>query len=260
MTRNRNTSVCRLDTRALMLAGLMLSALCVNGQAQSSDTKPAESKPPEARGSNDSYETIYLHNATQQNDLNDIQTALRNVLPRAKIYGVASQSSISLRANPEDLQLAHKMVAELDRARPTYRLTYTINESDGGKRAGSQHYTLSVVSGSRSEFKQGNRVPIVTGTTNEGGAPQNSVAYIDVGLNIQATVDGSPDGVRVSSKVTQSSLSEEKSATTQDPTIRQSTLDGTSIVTLGKPLVLGALDVPGSTRHIDVEVMAELAK
>ena len=205
--------------------------------------------------------TIYLRNATQQNDLNDIQTSLRNVLPRAKIYGIPSQSAISLRANAEDMLLAQKVVADLDRPRPTYRLTYTINESDGGKRLGSQRYTLIVTSGGRSEFKQGSRVPLVTGTTNDGATTQSSVTYVDVGLDIEAFADGSPDGVRVRSKVVQSSVAEEKSGMgAQDPMIRQASLDGSSILALGKPLVLGALDMPGSTRHMDVEVVGELVK
>jgi type II secretory pathway component GspD/PulD (secretin) len=240
--------------------GLVLLAPRVSAHAQTTDEKPAEPKSADARGGSEGYATIYLHNAPQQNDLNDIQTALRNMLPRAKIYGTPSQSSISLRGSAEDLQQAQKIVAELDRPRPTYRLTYTINESESGKRVGSQRYTLIVLSGGRSEFKQGNRVPIITATSNDGGTPQNSVTYIDVGLNIEATVDGSPDGVRVRSKVAQSSMGEEKSGATPDPTIRQNSLDGTSMLTPGKPLVLGALDVPGTTRHEDIEVVAELVK
>jgi hypothetical protein len=31
-------------------------------------------------------------------------------------------------------------------------------------------------------------------------------------------------------------------------------------LTLGKPLVLGSLDMPGTTRHMDVEVVGELVK
>ena len=260
MTWNRNASIGRGEKFALMFAGLMLSALCVGAHAQSADAKPAESKSPETRGGSESYATIYLHNATQQNDLNDIQTALRNMVSRAKIYGIPSQSAISLRASAEDMLLAQKVVADLDRPKPTYRLTYTITEMDGGKRVGSQRFMLIVLSGGRSEFKQGNRVPIITATSNDGGTAQNSVTYIDVGLNIEATVDGSPDGVRVRSKVVQSSMAEEKPGAAQDPTIRQSSLDGSSILTLGKPLVLGALDVPGSTRHVEVEVVAELVR
>lgn len=64
-------------------------------------------------------ETFYLSNAWQQNDLNDVQTALRNVLAgNTKIYGVASQNAIVVRGTPDELLLAQKLVNDLDKARP----------------------------------------------------------------------------------------------------------------------------------------------
>ena len=63
-------------------------------------------------------QTFYLTNAWQQNDLNDVQTALRNVLPNAKVYGVASQNAIVMRATPDELMLAEKLINDLDKARP----------------------------------------------------------------------------------------------------------------------------------------------
>jgi general secretion pathway protein D len=63
-------------------------------------------------------QTFYLTNAWQQNDLNDVQTALRNVLPNAKVYGVASQNAIVMRATPDELLLAQKLINDLDKARP----------------------------------------------------------------------------------------------------------------------------------------------
>ncbi|MDR3740064.1 MAG: secretin N-terminal domain-containing protein, partial [Terracidiphilus sp.] len=65
-------------------------------------------------------QTFYLSNAWQQNDLNDVQTALRNVLtsPNFKAYGVASQNAIVVRGTPDELLLAQKIVDDLDRARP----------------------------------------------------------------------------------------------------------------------------------------------
>ncbi|MGB7549188.1 MAG: secretin N-terminal domain-containing protein, partial [Terracidiphilus sp.] len=63
-------------------------------------------------------QTFYLTNAWQQNDLNDVQTALRNVLPNAKVYGVASQNAIVMRATPDELMLAQKLINDLDKARP----------------------------------------------------------------------------------------------------------------------------------------------
>jgi general secretion pathway protein D len=62
-------------------------------------------------------QTFYLSNAWQQNDLNDVQTALRNVLPNAKVYGVASQNAIVMRGTPDELLLAQKLINDLDKAR-----------------------------------------------------------------------------------------------------------------------------------------------
>ncbi len=63
-------------------------------------------------------QTFYLTNAWQQNDLNDIQTAIRNVLPNTKVYGVPSQNAIVMRATPDELLLAQKVINDLDKARP----------------------------------------------------------------------------------------------------------------------------------------------
>lgn len=63
-------------------------------------------------------QTFYLSNAWQQNDLNDVQTALRNVMPNAKVYGVASQNAIVMKATPDELLLAQKLVNDLDKSRP----------------------------------------------------------------------------------------------------------------------------------------------
>ncbi len=63
-------------------------------------------------------QTFYLTNAWQQNDLNDVQTALRNVMPDAKVYGVASQNAIVMRGTPDQLLLAQQLIDDLDKARP----------------------------------------------------------------------------------------------------------------------------------------------
>ena len=51
----------------------------------------------------------------------------------------------------------------------TYRLTYTLTETDGGKRVGTQHFAMIVVSGRKTVLKQGNRVPLVTGSVSTSG-------------------------------------------------------------------------------------------
>ncbi|MEO8737178.1 MAG: hypothetical protein ABI380_11635, partial [Edaphobacter sp.] len=59
----------------------------------------------------------------------------------------------------------------------------------------------------------------------------------------------------------QSSIAEQVSGVgSQDPIIRQTVLASTSFLTSDKPLVLGSLDIPGSTRRLDVEVVMEPVK
>ncbi len=62
-------------------------------------------------------QTFYLTNAWQQNDLNDVQTALRNLMPNIKAYGVQSQNAIVCRGTPDELLLAQQMIDDLDKPR-----------------------------------------------------------------------------------------------------------------------------------------------
>jgi hypothetical protein len=234
------------------MAAIMLAVVCwamnATAQAQAADTKSS----PEV------YETFYLTNLTQENDANYLVSDLRNMLPTAKAMYVPSQSAISIRASAEDIALAKKILSDLDKTKKIYRLTYTMTEKDSGKAIGVQHFSIIVASGSMSVLKQGSRVPIVTNTSTAGS---NEVTYLDLGQEIQASLDGYLDGVRLRTKVVQSSIAEERSCVgAPDPIIRQTTLEGTSTLVQGKSLVLGSLDVPGSTRQQEVEVVAELVR
>jgi hypothetical protein len=234
------------------MAAIMLAMVCwamnATAQTQAADTKSS----PEV------YETFYLTNITQENDANYLVSDLRNMLPTAKVIYVPSQSAISIRASAEDIALAKKILSDLDKTKKIYRLTYTMTEKDSGKTIGVQHFSIIVASGSMSVLKQGSRVPIVTNTSSAGS---NEVTYLDLGQEIQASLDGYLDGVRLRTKVVQSSIAEERSSVgTPDPIIRQTTLEGTSTLVQGKTLVLGSLDVPGSTRQQEVEVVAELVR
>jgi len=76
---------------------------------------------------------LYLANATQQNDLNDIQTALRNVLPNSKLYGVQSQNAIVMRGTPDELLLASQLIDDLDKARPEVMIDVAVMQVDRDK-------------------------------------------------------------------------------------------------------------------------------
>ena len=259
MQLNRTTPGKRGIAATTVLAAFAL-VFAVLAPCASAQTKPEDAQPSDAKPAAETVRTIFLTNASEQNDLNDIQNDLRNALPRVNIFVDQAQDAITVRGTPETLETAQKIIADLDRPRKLYRLTYTITDLDGGKRIESQKFTLLVVSGERATFKQGSRVPIVTGTTD--GQPQGTqMQYEDVGLSIEARVGGSPDALHLQTKIEQSSLAEEKSvASAQDPVVRQTVLDDSSVLSPDKPLVLGSLDLPGTTRSQEIEVVAEVVR
>ena len=207
-------------------------------------------------------QTFYLTNASQPEDARELTTALRNLLnPSDKIYLVGSQNAIVVQGSQEQIALARTLLNDLDRPKKTYRLTYTITDMDGGKRVGTQHYSMIVVTGQRTVLKQGDKVPIETGSTASGADVKTEMTYLDVGMNFDATLDEFANGVRLNSKVEQLSMAEERSGVgAQDPIIRQTQIQSTSFLTAGKPLILGSLDVPGGTRHLDIEVVMDLVR
>jgi len=105
-------------------------------------------------------------------------------------------------------------------------------------------------------------VPIVTGSYDtQAQKSETQVQYVDLGLNIDATVVGSSDGLTLRTKVEQSSLADEKAAVAaSDPVIRQTVLQQTAELTAGRPATLGSFDVPGTTQRQEVEVKAELVQ
>ena len=248
-----------MHTRAVPLAAilLLLAPLATHAYAQSPVAKLADLSSANEKPS--SYKTFYLSNLTRQKDAEEIETDLRNMLPMAKLYYVPSQSALSVRGSADDIALAQKMLADLDRPRKAYRLTYTVTETGSDQPNGAQHVTLIVTSGGMTDFKQGSKVPIVTGIYPQGAQPQHSdVQYQDVGLEIEATLNGYADGVHLRSKIAQSNVSDEKSGIgVEDPVFHQTTLEGTATLVPGKPLILGSLDIPGTNRHQQVEVVSE---
>lgn len=245
---------------AFFAVAFMMLAPHAGAQTPTGGSQPCEARPAPPPPAPETVQTIFLSNAFEQNELNDISTDLRNVMPRAKIFPVQSQNAITLRATAEDLAIAQKLVAELDLPRKIYRLTYTITDFEDGKRMASQHYAFLIVSGEKAIFKQGSRVPIVIGTVEKQTTNQSSeIQYEDIGVSIEATVSGSPEHLMLRSKIEQSSVGDDKSAVVApDPVVRQTVLEGFSELTEKKPLDVGSLDVPGTTRHQEIEVVAEL--
>jgi type II secretory pathway component GspD/PulD (secretin) len=148
-----------------------------------------------------------------------------------------------------------------------YRVTYTLTETDAGKRVGVQHYSVVVAEGARTVLKNGSKIPVATGSYGPSGqgsteGVQTQFTYLDIGINIDTTLSPPVDGMwTLKAKVEQSSVAEDKLISgVNEPIVRQSVLEASTTLTPGKPQMLGTLDFSGSTRHLEIEVMMEPVK
>jgi type II secretory pathway component GspD/PulD (secretin) len=238
----------------LRLAGLVAVTLC--GALAATAFAQSSSDPCKTEGKRDpdSYATIRLVNMTQQRDANEVQTDLRNMLPCARIYYVPSQNALSLSASAANMEEARKIVVELDQPRKSYRVTFTLVQVEAGKRMGARKFSLVLWANERTTLKQGQRIPITTGADKKESVTAVQVQYVDVGLNLQASIEGN----RLSTKVEESAVVPSAAAANpEEPSIAQTVLEGSSLLKIGSPLVIGSLELPGSTHRQDVEVLVE---
>ena len=209
-----------------------------------------------------SVHIFHLASTTTQQLQNEILVSIRNIVdPRVKVTLSPSSNSILIAGPDDQAALAQKIITELDKPSKAYRLTYTLIDLDGTRRVGDQHYSMVLVPGQRTVLKQGNKVPVYTGAyVDKTSTTNQQVTYLDVGMDFDATLDDSPNSLRLKTKVGQSSVVEDRTTvatTMQDPVLRQSVFEGSAILTPGKPLILGSLDISGTTRRIEIQVTAE---
>lgn len=255
----------RMTRRVMLVAALVFGSVSAAAWAQAGSgenvppTAPVETRRgPEVCSAPGAVKTYVLKNASQPSDGNEIQTLVRNLLPATThVLFDTSQSTIIVCAAPEYQSMVERMVRELDKPRNRYKLTYTFTEMEGGKRVGTQHFSMLVTAGQRMTLKEGSRVPLVTGTYTPGGsaAVQTQYQYVDVGMNFDVTLTETAAGALVKTKVEQSSSA--PSGNQMQPVIRQVSFEGSPTLVLGKPAIVASVDMPESTRHVDVEVVME---
>lgn len=260
--------------RMKFAAGLALAIMLAGTGvwAQSSSESTGGQTHSEGKGEAEVVRTFYIQSATDSNGLIELLTGIRTIVtPTTKIFLDTEQRTIIARTTPDQIAVIEKLLHDLDRPIKTYRLSYTFTETDGGNTIGVQHYSMVVASGKKAEMKRGSKVPVATGSFGadtskgdpkaDGSDVTTQFTYLDVGINLSATVEESPDGLTLQSKAEQLSVAEERNvAFPQDPVIRQALLAGTAHLTLGKAVILGSIDTPGSTRHFEVQVVAELVR
>ena len=166
----------------------------------------------------EAVQTFYLANTAQQNDLNDIQTALRNLLVNAKLYGVPSQSAIVMRATPDELLLAQKLINDLDKSRAEVVVDVALMEVNRDK---TRTIGLQLPGTFGVQLQPPNATSTTTSSTTTGtttGTTTSSTTNLT--LNNLANLNATNFAVTVGAATANFLLSDSDTKVLQNPSIR----------------------------------------
>ena len=166
----------------------------------------------------EAVQTFYLANTAQQNDLNDIQTALRNLLVNAKLYGVPSQSAIVMRATPDELLLAQKLINDLDKSRPEVVVDVALLEVNRNK---TRTLGVQLPGTFGLQLQTSNATTTTsTGTTTGTTTGTSSSSTQNLTLNSLAHLNATNFAVTVGAATANLLLSDSDTKVLQNPSIR----------------------------------------
>jgi general secretion pathway protein D len=140
-------------------------------------------------------QTFYLTNASQQNDANEVVIAIRNLLdPSVKIYLVPSQNAIVMRATPDQLLLAQKLLNDLDRARPEVVVDVAVLEVNKNVEHNlgitlPQSITLTPQANPNTSTTSSSNSTGSTGTTSTSNFTLNTLAHLNAN-NFAVSIGG----------------------------------------------------------------------
>jgi general secretion pathway protein D len=166
-------------------------------------------------------QTFYLSNVSQQNDANEILVALRNLLdPSIKIYLIASQNAIILRAPPDELILAEKLINDLDRTRAEVVIDVAVLEVSRQKER-DLGITLPTSFGLTPQQSNYNQTSS-TGTTSTTSTTSTSTTSTTSGLtlNTLANLNATNFAVSVTGGTVNALLTDADTRILQNPRIR----------------------------------------
>jgi general secretion pathway protein D len=166
-------------------------------------------------------QTFYLTNASQQNDANEILVALRNLLdPSVKIYLVATQNAIVMRATTDELILAEKLINDLDRVRPEVVVDVAVLEVSRDKIRNlgitlPTSFGLTPQASNANSSTTNNTTGTTTGTTTNTATNTSGLT-----LNTLGNINATNFAVSVSGGTVNALLSDSDTRILQNPRIR----------------------------------------
>jgi hypothetical protein len=168
-----------------------------------------------------------------------MQTTMRNKTKYAMTCGAILLAAGVCAAQSDDAKSAADQ--------PKYfHLDFVVKELDAGKVINARHYSTTAAVGQKGVIRTGNKVPVQTGSA-------TGITYIDVGVNIDCTVEKETEGnLRLNVSVEISSAANGSNP----PLIRQTKWSSNVIVPVGKPTLVFSSDDIASKGQTQLELTA----
>jgi len=163
-------------------------------------------------------------------------------------YAQEAAQATSEKAKNEAKQNVESAAAvERDKPVHAYRLEFSVNELEDGKKINSRQYSLNLNADDANEIKIGTRVPVDAG--------HEQFEYLDVGTSIWCRIGERPDGIPLSVRADISNFAIPDQGTHESrPVLRQFKINASTLAIPGKPMVVGSVDDPNSKRQFQLEV------
>jgi len=173
------------------------------------------------------------------------KTAFWAALVWAALAAVASATPPTPQSEPS------KAAAESDKSMNAYRLDFTLAELEDGKKINTRQYSMNSRANDWNEIKIGTRVPMEF--------EQGKYQYLDVGTSIRCRLTDQADLTSLGSNVSLSAHAEISNFAAPEqpgrqPIIRELRIEASTVLALGKPMVVGVVDDPNSRRQFQLEV------
>jgi len=152
------------------------------------------------------------------------------------------------KAKAEAKQNVESATAEREKPVHAYRLDFSVNELEDGKKLNSRQYSLNLNADDANEIKIGTRVPVEAG--------HEQFQYMDVGTSIWCRIGERADGIPMSVRadISNFAIPEQGTGHESRPVVRQFKINASTLALPGKPMVVGSVDDPNSKRQFQLEV------
>jgi hypothetical protein len=182
---------------------------------------------------------------------------MRKILAVTAVLAFMMCGGLPSRAQEETSEtIANANAAKEAHGQPVhaYRLDFSVNELEDGKKINTRQYSMNLTAGDADEIKIGTRVPVDSGP--------GTFQYLDVGTNIWCRIVERAEGIplTVRADVTNLAVSDQASGHDSHPIVRQFKINASILAQVGKPMVVGSVDDPNSKRQFQLEVTVSKVK